>query len=1113
MERAAGLLDIFYNGSSRPAAERQRAHADLVALLRDPSTADSAAQFVQTVGGSLSSGDVSSVNAVVLHYALHALEERARSAAFSSLPKAAVRTTIDLLVGFVVSSYAYNARRGAGSPAVPQHVVAKGARAAVSFGRREWAAEGNGEAGFPRTVLGLVNQNGHSADSLPRMFGGITLLTVLVDDALDDPRANMLAGESKALRQNLKMCSSDILAALEVGLRIAGPSLPESVPVAAARSVASIARVHPAVAPQASAMLRRCVVGRADPVTVEMLSVLADMFADSSAPLNRDVCRDALGHVAGLMEAVAMGEAATGEDETVCLYRLRVVAYAEAVTRRVVGLGASVDALERLFNGLMGTTLRWAKDCPDQFPAALDAWMGIFETFDDCEVEMSSPLLQKVLSALSQLCVQRCMFSSNATVLRNLDDDDDVHDDAVDAVNPSSHPGFHPETVKTILAWDDVAEKLGTDSANVSTTLMELALHADSPDGATVGGLEGDGLSTIPRSLYVSKSVDTLVTLAQASEESVGQSSVQFAGKILSQVGMSPAYNSQRNEYLDDLITATNIAYAVAQLLPPASPATRALLEAVVGQLQGALRNPGETRPDAMFALLRTAAFLTRSLQVKPDEALDPKSRSLAEALSTTAVGVLQLKSPMRVSTAAAFVLLLLNKTCGTSLFPTEPPFGVAFAPHNQHVRPVCALGATGIVDWTLGLHDASRAGTVRARRWSEEEKAERTKKFSQGCFLIFKEFVEACRELKAVVKPAQLVEIARGAALLRTVVTRVMEQPGHMKDVVWAGIGRDVSSYCLEALVELKRHCSTAGGNLQSRIEEEQKCLFAVMSCLVGAVGCILRGCRRQARVERPMLGTQTIQLCMEIVQGLGSARLARVLLKLLLDQLVSGGGPDQAALIKAAVDLAGRALSDSDDGDLGQTAVKVLAEVMSRFWLRFWPNDVAYSALGQPDGAAAHGGQVEKETYFGALRGILAAVGSKDLETCQAGLLSLETLNASRKLYAREEAFRACGAAEQALTAALGVLGAADDAGRKSLADEADSVVWGIASADLGVFYRNALPKIAVEVGKCSVEDAQALCNSFGNAQDRPSFLTALHAMANDLAFLHARRSSPAL
>lgn len=1117
MERASRLLDVFYNGAARPAQERAQAHADLVALLRDPATADSAAQFVQSVSACLSSGDASSVNAVVLHYALHALEERARSVAFSSLPPPAVRQSTDLLVGFVVSAYAFNARAGAGAqPQMPQHVVAKGARAAVAFGRREWAAAGNGDAAFPRTVLGLANQNGHSAESLPRMFAGITLLTVLVDDALDDPRANMLAGESKALRQNLKMCSSDVLAALEVGLRIKGPSLPESVPVAAARSVASIARVHPAVAPTASAMLRRCVIGRCDAVTVEMLSVLADMFADSSAPLNRDVCAEALGHVAGLMESVAMGEAATGEEELVCLYRLRVVAYAEAVTRRVVGLGATIDVLERLFNGLMGTSLRWAKDCPDQFPAALDAWIGIFETFDDCEVDVRSPLLQKVLSALSQLCVQRCMFTSNASVLRELDEDES--DSFVETNTEVAHASFQPETVKSILAWDDVAEKLGSDSANVSTTLMELASHSGEPEGATTAGYaDGDGLGAITRNVYVSKCIDTLVTLAQASEEHVGQAAVQFAGKILSQVGVSAAYNSAnadgKKEYLSDLITATNIAYSVAQLLPPSSPATRALLEAVVAQLQGALQNPASTRPDAMFALLRTAAFLTRSLLKKPDEAMDPKSRSLAEALSGTAVSVLQLKSPIRVSTAAAFLLLLLNKTCGTSLFPAEPPFGVTFAAHNHHSRPVCALGATVIVEWTLGLNDAAQTGATRARPWSEEEKAQRTKQFTQGCFLIFKDFVEACRELKTGVKASQLVEIARGAALLRTVVTRVMEEHGHMKDVVWTGIGRDVSSYCLEALVELKKHCSAEGGNLQSRGEDERKCLFAVMSCLVGAVGCILRGCRRQARTERPMLGTQTIQLCLEIVQGLGSPRLARVLLKLLLDQLVSGGGPDQTSLIKASVDLAGRALVDSTDGDLGQTSVKVLTEVMSRFWLRFWPQDVAFSALAKPEGAAAHGGPVDKETYFTALRGVLAAVGSADLETCQAGLLSLETLNASRKLYAREDAFRACGAAEQALKAALGVLGASGDAGRRSLADEADSVVWGIASTHLSAFYQHALPKIVVEVGKCSVEDAQALCNGFGNAEDRPSFLTALHALANDLAFLHARRSSPAL
>ncbi len=699
------------------------------------------------------------------------------------------------------------------------------------------------------------------------MFAGITLLTILVDDALDDPRANMLAGESRALRRNLKLCSSDVLAALEVGLRIAGPALPESVPVAAARSIASIARVHPGVAPEAVSMLRRCVVGRCDRVTAEMLAVLADLFSQGSAPLGQDVCQEALGHAAGLLEAVAMGEAAKGNDEPVCMYRVRLMAYAEAVTRRVIGLGAAIDALQRLFNGLMGTTLRWAKDSPDQFPAALDAWIAIFETLDDCEIEMSHQLLQTVLTALSQLCVERCLFASNAKVLRGLDEDDEDGDIPVHNTGAGQGDGFHVKTVQTILAWDDAAElvdKLGNDAASVTTAMMALAAHGGGPEGATIGGYtDGDGLGAISRAQYVAKCVETLIVLAQACPDRVGRAAVEFAGKIISQVGVSPAYNNENGdlvsateEYIRDVITATNIAYSVAPLLPADAPAARALLEAIVSQMQSTLQRPTSARPAAMFALLRTAASLARVLTIIPAEPVDPRKRALAEALSAVAVSVLQQESSSRVATAATFVLLMLDKICGAVLYATEPPFAVAFAAHNRHNRPVCALGATGIVHWTLAERSRQPARPVRARRWSEDEKKQRTEKFSEGCFLIFKEFVEACRELKASVTAARLVEIARGAALLRTVVTCVIEQADQVKEVVWAGIGRDVSTYCLEALVELKRHCSSAErGSLELRSEGERKCLFAAMSCLVGAVGCILRGCRLQARREQPSL------------------------------------------------------------------------------------------------------------------------------------------------------------------------------------------------------------------------------------------------------------------
>lgn len=113
MERAAGLLNVFYNGVNCTNAERQQAHVDLVALLRNPETADSAARFVQAAGSTFATGGSVPVDAVVLHYALHALEERARSAAFSELPAAAVRSSVDLLVSFVVSAYARTPARRA----------------------------------------------------------------------------------------------------------------------------------------------------------------------------------------------------------------------------------------------------------------------------------------------------------------------------------------------------------------------------------------------------------------------------------------------------------------------------------------------------------------------------------------------------------------------------------------------------------------------------------------------------------------------------------------------------------------------------------------------------------------------------------------------------------------------------------------------------------------------------------------------------------------------------------------------------------------------------------------------------------------------------------------
>ena len=1084
MERATQLLHVFYSPNAISAVDRRRAHDELVALLQHSGTSEEAARYVQAAGAAPSSA---TLDPLALHFALHSLEERAKT---SDIPVEPMRATINLLIEFIVSAYQ---RNGQGTNAIAQHVVLKAARTAVVFGRREWAITGNKDAIFPRTVLQLI---GREAPQLPHLFAGTSLLTVLIDDALDK-KMGLRAGEAAALTSNIREVASDILAALEIGMRIKGPRLPEAVPLAAARSIASLVRVHPNAASDAAALLRRCVAVRADRVSAEMITVLADLYTESNVRLTQNDCSEAMLHSAGLLEAIAMGEGVTGNDEASSLFRIRLMAYVESVARRVIALGVPISALERLFNALMGTCMRWAEHFPDHLPSALDAWITIFEAIDDWETDVSGDLMQSVVQALSKLCVTSCMFSTNAKVLERLgDDDDDDNDDDFhtnEAKRAAVEANITEATLKTIFAWDRTAElvdKMAIDASSISTALMALAVRGEMPE--EIGG-DGDGLGAASRKKYIAKCVETLVTTAMFNMERVGLAAMELTVQTLTRQPLVTA----DEKYAQDVVTSANISYSICQLVPKDSPPTRAVVEAVVAQLGNSMQ--GKASPDAVFALLRLAASLTVVLEMQPNGQPDSFKKNSAEAFSAVAIAILERESSPKVASAATFLVLALLKHCGPVLFGTSLPYAPAFAAHNRHLRPVAALMSTAVVQWTLVNHGPRNV------RWNDNEKNARTEKFHQACLVVFGDFVRTCQELKTNgINGSRLVELARGAALLRTIVGGLLESPPQGKEMLWIGAVRDISNNCVEAMLALK-NCLGDGA--------VRRCTLAAMGCLVGAIRSVLSVCGRHVKREVPQLAHHIIELCMEVASGDGSSGLARVLLQLLLDHVNSVGfNNDKAVVMKtveASVTMAGRALAESEDSDLGCTAVSVLVEVINRQWLSLWPEDAVKSAHSRVQITA--NGEHAHAVYFKALESVVSALRRGDLAVCRAALLGLESLNASRRLYMRETSFRNCGAAESALIGAFEILGATGDDGRKSLADEADSVVWGIAKVNLQQFYGVVLPKVVRSIADCDEVETQRIGNMFGGVKDQPSFITALHAVVNDVALCVAKRRAP--
>lgn len=1103
MDAVAPLLHSFYNDRLSP-DQRAAIQAQLLAALRADGCIDAAAGYVRRATDPRFAPDP-----IVLHYALHAIETLARSA-FSATPAAARAQLFSLLCDFLVAAYARNAQIAqqqttpSSQHAVPSYVLGKAARAAVQLGKREWVADST--SAFPRVVLALIDQNGHSAASLPRIFAGMLLITVVVDDALDSSRPDMRSEERVTLQRNVRQIADGIVAALEIGMRISGPGLPRSVPVGAARAIGSLVRVERAVAAEALGVLQRCVnVNRmCDEVGAETLGVLAELFGESKVPLPRD-WEGTLAHAASLLEAVAMGETARGDAEEVCLYRVRLVAYSEAIAHRVIGMQsdpARIDfaPLERLLNGIMGVTVRWASESPDQFPAALDAWINMFDTLDVEDGFVVTPLVRRVFGAVSQLCVEKCMLTTNGMVLQKLESEDEDEDGsgATDVVNskPKSSAGI-------VLDWDDAAELMAEVGSNPGSLGSMLFMSQDMEIEAAGG--EDDGFSSCTRSSYIDKCVEALYAVVAVDPGVVGGAALEFACKVL-RTNPPP----QPRPALLDVMTATRIAFSITPLcLGAGIQQTSVLLEVVTEQLRGGAHK--NTKLGVM--LFRTAASLARELARSPSE------RTQAIGMSLLDVATNALNSPEtddQIATAAALLLLVLDSQCRVLFFANRPPLEARLLAETRY-RSVAALGVAGMTRWAL-VPERDTATTLPAK-WTAEQWQARQSTFRGMCEVVFRRFAQACSRGKAALDLDIVRELVRGAALLRTMFMSVYGAPSHAKDAMWGAVGVQMSQFCLSALSSLKYHVTMA--NSASQMDEDmQRAVFAAMGCLVGTVGCILRVSQRHVTTDVPSLARQTIELALDVSGGLGSVRMARALLKIIRDQLGEGASGENITLVRLGVALGAQILSSTRDADVAVAAVGVLTEALMRNWLLFWPGDVAHGQLvgnAQAKAAAAQAGaqgsEENRQLYFTALKGILAAASHEDLAVCRSGLLGFEQLNASRKLYKRANAFRDAGAADATFSAAMQVLGAGGNTGRVSLRDEAVEVVWGIADADWSAFYGAMLSRGIAELGGVQSGQAAELVAKFGTATDRPSFARSLDALVNDISHFRQLNAGPTL
>lgn len=1121
MQAAVGhLLHAFY-GASVNAEERENVHRQLLAALQTDDCVGAADEFVASTTAHVAAqvqkhgpGNMVSERAplfdpLVMYYSLHALETRARSQ-FDNIPQQARLARQRRLIELTAVSFTWNnaistaalSDASLAAAVIPPYVLSKVARAAVEYGKREWIKDQTAE--FPRTVLALVDQNGHTASSIPRIFAGMLLLTTFVDDALDKSRTDMRARDLSLLPVRLASISDGVVAALEIGIRISGPGLPQQVPVAAARAVGSVTKLAPKVAPEAVAILRRCLGGRCDAIGVECLVVLHDLYGESKIPLPGP-WQELLAHVTSVLDPLAVGECGIGDSDEEAAYRKHALGYAEAVIGKCVAHQCDGPPLERALNGLMGCTLRWAKQAPASLPGALEAWLSILERLEEAEAPLGA-LIETAYGAVARLCTERCMFATNGDVLHELDDDDDDDDVGKNTNGAAYGPRGDAESEDVLSdGFVDLLAELGSSPDALSSTMLFTAAQAR--ESAQGGGREGESDDMVDRQRYRMACVDAAADIARLWPNSLCLQVVQCAHRVLSSRAAWDGAMSQ--EGAADLATAAAIAASAGPHLGGLAGPMSMLLETTAGLLT---RVDTGKHSRVVYRLLRAACALAPALAREDWEQADAISQSLIHTARSIVSAELNGTSvPKDVQVAASALALTVYNVGRPGALRREAPI----APDVLRATPrlaVAALGIVGHTRWCLATPQRASARGARAAGPTPAEWAERAAALRDGVGAAFRAFLKLDLSDARNVTEATLVQLARDAVLLRSVVSCVFDESNAAKECAWRSVVRDSCVYAQTALEALaKVPIEQLGASSEHVARSVQRC----MSVLLGSIGASLRVFRRQFAEEHTGFAERVLTTGVAYAQQRVSAGLARSLLVLLRDELGDGNARDKEGLVLPGVQLAVSSAAGGADADVATAALGVLVECLTRHWLFFWPGDVVKAEHGGSpvtvSASQAHGvDPARREAYTAALSRVVDLVGAHDAGVSGAAMLALESLNARRRLYMRADAFRALGAHDRVVHAVVAALAGPHG----GLAEDGVAVLFGIASADWNGFFASRMLERAVcAAGLCTEPQASELAGSFGRPTDRPTFSRSARALLNDAAHYAALNRGPSL
>lgn len=1044
MDSLTPQLHAFYTQPLSP-QQRQTIHSYLLQTLTSPDYHTAAITFlnslIQTLPQSTSPPDP-----FLLHHALHILETLTRQP-LSNTPPLQRTNLLNLLIHFLISAYTKNATTT--PPPIPPHAISKAAVAAVQLAKREWAHDPN--YNFLSTLTSLIHENGHTPNSLPRIFAGLTILTTFVDEVATHTRPDLLAVHKAAVQKLLRLRSRDVLACLEVGARVAGPGLPKSVSVASVRAISALVQIEPSLAPDTIALLARCIDARFDEQGAEILGVLADMLGGKLLvewPF-------LIGLLAGVLESVAMGQTIGA------LFAARLVAATEALVRRVIRRRDA--SLERLLNALMGVTTRWAVHAPAWLPPVLDTWITVLECFEDDNFD--GALLNTVCTAISKLCLERCMVSTNGDVLKRLD-------------------GTTEDVGEVTFGWDEGAEMMAEIAVDPSALSAMLFVERDGIDDANGGDYfdHDDGFQT-SRCAYVNKCVEVLIAVC-AVNKIIAISVGHIAYRKLQSESAALTNEGANGANMEDFLTALNISYGVAGIAWQESTRARTLLEMFCTMLR---KSAWRSWCTLGVTLLRATAEVVRFLPGK--DGAGEIGREIVRMMTE----IMNAKDcPGRIASAAALVVISFDKWCGKELFSNGPPIDANTICHTTHCS-VAELGIGSLVRWAIVPVRNERNLPV---RWSDAEWQARSACLQSLCGIVFADFVRCCKLDKTKMDATALSHVERGSGLIRTMMRAMFGVQGHAGDALWTGVAKDMTSHIVSALRTI--------GDLASAEDEgnSKRRLTGIMGALINCMSGLLNTCRRQCKSQHGQIVGSCVHMTVSVAHQGQDGTLARAAVNLIKEQVCISGD-----LVERGVMLAWQVISNNGDSEACMAAVSVLGEILKRHWSDFWPTNVCAGNGGMTNEIAVSSDI--KRVYMCALQGIVSALKSEDVHICHVALLRLQGLHASRRIFSRVEAFLTPVGGEVAREC-VRIAGGARD-GSAGIAEEATEVLWGIKRED-NKLVRRVLEEVVKESG-VNEEEANRIVVDYDLTITHGSFVSFLSRFVNDCVFWTRMNGGPVL